>query len=53
MQWGMTPLMLAAKQGHLELMRYLVVNAKADVNIRAEKVAIFIVSCIIAWWAYW
>lgn len=35
----MTPLILAAKQKHLELMQYLVVNAKADVNIRAEKVS--------------
>ena len=40
----MTPLILAAKQKHQDLMEYLVVNAKADVNIRAEKVE-FTVPC--------
>ena len=40
----MTPLILAAKQKHQDLMEYLVVNAKANVNIQAEKVE-FTVPC--------
>ena len=31
-------MILAAKQNHADLMRYLVVEARADVNIQAEKV---------------
>lgn len=34
----MTPLILAAKQSHGDLMRYFVAEANADVNIQAEKV---------------
>jgi hypothetical protein len=34
----MTPLIMAAKQNFRLLMKYLIVDAKADVNIRAEKV---------------
>ena len=41
LQWGMTPLMLAVKineNDHLDMVKYLVEDAGADVNMQAVKV---------------
>ena len=45
-QDGITPLMYAAKQGHLEVVKTLVGNKQADVNI-AEKVGLLVASVYI------
>ena len=34
----MTPLILAAKQDHADLVQYFVTNTDADLNIQAEEV---------------
>ena len=34
----MTPLIMAAKQDHADLVQYFVTDTKADLNIQAEKV---------------
>ena len=36
----MTPLLLAVKEKHYDLMKYLVKGANADINIQAEKVSV-------------
>jgi ankyrin repeat protein len=40
MQSGMTPLIFAAKEGNLDVVRTLVENGRADVNI-TENVGVF------------
>ncbi len=39
----MTPLILATKQGHYDIVNHLIAAAQAQVNIQAERVSICLV----------